>query len=224
MTSIGLGLFQPLKSPESLSASAFIILEELIVTLKLAPGQQIKEQELSEQLNCGRTPLREALQRLAEQRLIKVIPRKGMMVADLNISDLFLISETRLVLDELLLKSAVKRAGKSDLEQLSVIANAMILSARNKDVLGFLRADFLFDQIIAGSAKNPFAAEAAFPLHSHSRRFWYFLHPLETLMISAEKHNRICELLVERNEAELLKANSDLIQYFSQMAKEAMIP
>src|ERR1700719_1560272 len=61
----------------SLTERAYSMLEEMIVTLKLAPGTAVSEARLSQALGIGRTPIREALQRLARERLVTILPRRG---------------------------------------------------------------------------------------------------------------------------------------------------
>ena len=75
----------------SLTDQAYQELEERIVTLQLQPGEVLSETALSEQLGIGRTPIREALQRLAREGLILILPRKGILVSEINPSKQFLV-------------------------------------------------------------------------------------------------------------------------------------
>ena len=64
----------------------------LIVSLELPPGAVIDERELMERLGIGRTPVREALRRLAQERLVEVFPRRGMFVTGVDVRDLARLS------------------------------------------------------------------------------------------------------------------------------------
>ena len=75
----------PLIKNESQAARAYRLLELRIVSLDLKPGQAITESELCEYLDLGRTPVREALQRLAQEWLVKVLPRRGMIVSEVDL-------------------------------------------------------------------------------------------------------------------------------------------
>lgn len=86
------------------------LLEE-IVSLRLAPGEVLVEERLCELLGLGRTPVREALQRLATQRLVVIIPRRGVMVSEINIADLREIYQVRAPLEGLAAALAAKRWG-----------------------------------------------------------------------------------------------------------------
>ncbi|MCB0270228.1 MAG: GntR family transcriptional regulator, partial [Calditrichaeota bacterium] len=95
---------------QSLSEKAYQLVEEMIVTLKMLPGTAFSEQELSKRVNIGRTPLREALQRLIADRLVISLPRRGMIVTEINLTEYLAILETRRELDRLIARKAAQRA------------------------------------------------------------------------------------------------------------------
>ena len=80
-------------SAETLTEQAYRLIEEQIVTLRLKPGDVLSEQMLSATFGIGRTPIREALQRLAQEGLVIILPRKGILVSDLNPRISFLCSK-----------------------------------------------------------------------------------------------------------------------------------
>src|SRR5690242_20833585 len=84
---------------ESLADKAYHAIRDLIVSLELAPGAVIDERELIERLGIGRTPVREALRRLAQERLVEVYPRRGMFVTGVDVRELARLSEVRAVLE-----------------------------------------------------------------------------------------------------------------------------
>ena len=61
--------------PPSLAEQAYRLLEDKLVRLELAPGSVVSEGQLIEMTGLGRTPVREAMQRLAQQELFRVLPR-----------------------------------------------------------------------------------------------------------------------------------------------------
>ena len=73
------------ESDRSLTDRAYVALEEMICTLQLEPGEVLSEGALSETLGIGRTPVREALQRLAREGLVPVLPRRGVLVSEFNV-------------------------------------------------------------------------------------------------------------------------------------------
>jgi DNA-binding GntR family transcriptional regulator len=94
---------------------AYRALLEDIVTLRLGPGEVLAEDALRQRLALGRTPIREALQRLATQRLVIVIPRKGVMVSEINVTDLSEIYEVRSPLEGVAARLAAERFGSGEL-------------------------------------------------------------------------------------------------------------
>lgn len=99
---------------ESLADKAYHAIRDLIVSLELAPGAVIDERELIERLGIGRTPVREALRRLAQERLVEVYPRRGMFVTGVDVRELARLSEVRAVLEPEAARLAAERATTAD--------------------------------------------------------------------------------------------------------------
>ena len=95
----------------TLSEQAYTDLRDRIVRLEFAPGDVLREDALRERLGLGRTPIREALQRLAREHFITVIPRRGMFVSGIDVSELSLLFETRSVLEPYAARLAAARGG-----------------------------------------------------------------------------------------------------------------
>ena len=149
-------------------------LEELIVQLELPPGSVWSEVQLSERLGIGRTPVREALQRLEGDHLVRILPRLGVQVTEINVTQQLRLLEVRRVLERLVAQNAARRATPEEREQLLRMADALEAMV-DGDVLKFLRYHYEIKRYIAECARNPFAAAAIAPTHAMSRRF-YFLH------------------------------------------------
>jgi DNA-binding GntR family transcriptional regulator len=105
----------------SLADKAYHEIRGLIVSLELAPGALIDERELIERLEIGRTPVREALRRLAHERLVEVYPRRGMFVTGVDVRELARLSEVRELLEPEAARLAAERATDTDREQLSLL-------------------------------------------------------------------------------------------------------
>jgi DNA-binding GntR family transcriptional regulator len=100
--------------PVSLAEKAYHAIRDLIVSLELAPGVVIDEPQLMERLEIGRTPVREALRRLAQERLVEVYPRRGMFVSGVDVRELARLSEVRIVLEPEAARLAAERATDAD--------------------------------------------------------------------------------------------------------------
>ena len=105
----------------SLADKAYHEIRGLIVSLELAPGAVIDERELIERLEIGRTPVREALRRLAQERLVEVYPRRGMFVTGVDVRELARLSEVREVLEPEAARLAAERATDADREAMRAL-------------------------------------------------------------------------------------------------------
>jgi len=134
---------------KTLAERAYAILEEMIVTLVLAPGCSVSESELAKKLNIGRTPIREALQRLAMDKLVTIHPSRGVFVSEINVKTQLLLLETRRALECLIARSASRRATPEERATLRDIADGMDKAARVDDDVGFMRHDRMLNELIA---------------------------------------------------------------------------
>lgn len=160
----------------SLTDQAYADLEERIVTLQLAPGDMLSELALAEQVGLGRTPIREALQRLAREGLVVILPRKGILVSQADAGQQLLVLEVRRELERLLCRLAAMRASSNERIRLGTIAEGMERAAAGDDDLTFMRLDRELNDAVTAAAHNPFAAGAMRLLQGHSRRFWFMHH------------------------------------------------
>ncbi len=158
----------------SLAGRAYRSLEERLVTLELAPGAMILERELAEAIGIGRTPVREAIQKLAGHGILRVLPRKGLMVAPLRRSELRAVIEARRVMERLLVVKAAERADSDQRNALEVLAAH--LDTAGEDVGVFFRLDRRLDELLESACANHFLVQAMAPLHIHCRRLWYLQH------------------------------------------------
>ena len=108
------GSFQP----GSLADRAYPAIRDLIVSVELGPGAVIDERALMEALGIGRTPVREALRRLAQEKLVEVYPRRGMFVTGVDVGDLALLTEVRAVLESEAARLAAVRATAGERDEL----------------------------------------------------------------------------------------------------------
>lgn len=160
---------------ESLVDIAHRELERRFVTLELAPGSIWKESELAELVGIGRTPVREALQRMASDQLVTVLKRAGVMISTTSIQDQLCVVETRRALEEIVSIRAAKGALEGERQYLRDMAEAIEAAGHQGDVFGYLQFHFEIKRVVAQFARNPYAARALRPLHTFSQRF-YFIH------------------------------------------------
>jgi DNA-binding GntR family transcriptional regulator len=188
-------------SAQSLTDKAYFYLEQMIVTLQLRPGSAVSETELSGQLGIGRTPIREALQRLARERLVVILPRRGIIVSEINVNSQLRLLEVRRVVERLVARSAARRASVETRQRFREIAATFEQCAKSNDDIGFMAVDREFNELCVEAARNEFAAGAMSLMHSLSRRFWY-LHYKQAadLPLTAKLHADIARAIASGKE------------------------
>jgi DNA-binding GntR family transcriptional regulator len=204
----------------SLTDRAYRKLEEMIVTLQLAPGAVVSETALSERLGIGRTPIREALQRLARERLIVVLPRRGIMVPEINIRTQLRLLETRREVERLLARLAARRATEAMRQRFREIAAGMESAAKANDDVTFMRLDREFNMLGLEAAQNEFAAGAMMLMHGLSRRFWY-IHYREVadMPLTARQHADIARAIAGGDAEAAGKAVDRLMDYIEKFTR-----
>ncbi|WP_185970459.1 MULTISPECIES: GntR family transcriptional regulator [unclassified Mesorhizobium] len=175
-------------SPEPAATRAYRALEHLIVTLELAPASFVTEGALIERLGLGRTPVREAIQRLAWEGLLDIRPRAGIAIAPLHPGDWLRVLDARRGVEVVLARSAARFVTREAADLFHDAALAMQKAVISGNVLAFIQADKALDEALAQAADNPFAARLAAPLQTHSRRFWFRYKADTGLAESAEHH------------------------------------
>lgn len=199
----------------SLAEQAYELLEEKLVTLQLPPGALVSEGELIEMTGIGRTPVREAIQRLANQELLQVIPRKGLLVTPVSRTGMLHILETRKPLERLVVHRAALNARDEQRSRFSAIARDMALVHESLD--DFLRLDFELDKLIDECTSNPFATAALAPFRSHSRRFWYFHRQQVKLAEAIAAHASLARLIARRDPVGAEKASDATIALLERL-------
>ena len=199
---------------DSLTEQAYNQLEEMIVTLALAPGTVLSEKALSLELGIGRTPVREALQRLAREGLVLVLPRKAIIVTETDPRRQLLVLEVRREIERLLARAAAKRASAAERARFGVIAKGMEAAARANDDLSFMRLDRELNTLLAVAAHNEYAARAMRMLNGHSRRFW-FLHYKQAADLPkiARLHANEARAIADADATAAMAASDKLIEY-----------
>jgi len=200
----------------SLAEQAYTLLEEKLVTLQLQPGALVSEGDLIEMTGIGRTPVREAIQRLAQQELFHVIPRKGLLVSPVSRTGMLNILETRKPLERLIVHRAALNARDEQRGGLSAIARQLTVSYERFEE--FLRLDHELDMLLDECAANPFASAALAPLRSHSRRFWYFHRAQIQLSDAIAAHAQMARLVARRDFNGAQKASDGIIAVLERLA------
>jgi DNA-binding GntR family transcriptional regulator len=169
-----MALVESADSARSQSEEAYLRIRERIVSLDMPPGSVVNEGRLREALKIGRTPIREALQRLARENLVRSVPHRGTFVTDVNITDLARITEVRVVLEAHAARLAADRLSASDrasfAELLQVLEHGPKVDQRE-----LMRLDQQIHRQIYLAARNPFLEATLERYFNLSLRLWYLV-------------------------------------------------
>lgn len=211
------------EDPETLTDRAYRQVEELIVTLVLPPETVLSEQSLAARLGIGRTPIREALQRLAREGLVVILPRRGILVSQINLKTQMRLLEVRRELERLMAKGAADRATQEETDLFGTIARGMRRASDESDDITFMRLDRQFNELVSQAARNEFASRAMGLMHGLSRRFWY-QHYRESgdLPLMARLHAEVAEAIARRNPDAAGKASDSLIDYIENFTRKTI--
>jgi DNA-binding GntR family transcriptional regulator len=188
--------------PEALADRAYYAIRELIVSLDLRPGSVVNERELMERLDLGRTPIREAVRRLAQEQLVEVFPRRGTFVTTVEIRDLASICDVRSALESHAARIAAERASDADREELVALIAELDTGAHYDD-----RALMAFDErihhAVYRATHNQFLVATLEEYYLLALRIWFLaLEQPRELEQAVLQHRALLEAIVARDGAE----------------------
>jgi DNA-binding GntR family transcriptional regulator len=220
MTSISL-VAQALQ-PTSLAEKAYSAIRELIVSLELAPGAVIDERELMERLEIGRTPVREALRRLAHERLVEVYPRRGMFVTGVDVRELARLSEVRAVLEPEAARLAATRATDDDRARIAALLDE--LAAGSSDDRELMALDERIHRTIYRAAHNDLLEATLEQYYVLALRIWVIAldrqHELEG---AVQEHRTLLEAIRDGDAARAGETMSSHVQNFEQAMHRVLL-
>jgi DNA-binding GntR family transcriptional regulator len=166
----------PPPGPRQLLADrAYLELRDRIITLRIPPGAPIDEDALGAELEMGRTPVREAIKRLALENLVTVFPRRGTFASEINITDLAHISDVRAQLEGHAAYRAAQRITDAQREELIELRQELAQSEGGQDLAGLMSLDARVHRFIYRCAGNPFMEETLGRYLNLSLRIWYLV-------------------------------------------------
>jgi GntR family transcriptional regulator, rspAB operon transcriptional repressor len=171
----------------SLRDLAYEAIKRQIVTCDLKPGEALTVSDLATALNLGRTPVIQAIDRLTIEGLVKVMPRKGIVVSPISLDDFIAIIEMRLLNETRAARWASERAGSAEIGRMEANLDLIWVAAKRGSISDFIDRDREFHRLIARATRNGILSEFLAGLHDKSLRFWF-------ISLRAPDHNlRVCE-------------------------------
>jgi DNA-binding GntR family transcriptional regulator len=208
---------------ESLAEAAHRALEEMIVTRRLRPGSMISENQLSEQLGCGRTPIREALQRLKFEGYVEIHPRRGVLVPPVDVVRQLELLEVRRPLENLVVRLAAARALDHERAEMLRLAKDIRAAATIVDAVSYLRATRAIHEAEAGAAHNTVLSATVGVIHGQSRRFWYAqMEATGTFREGSEIHVETLAAIVDGDSARAAASADKLLDYLERLTRSVL--
>jgi DNA-binding GntR family transcriptional regulator len=152
---------------------AYASLRDRIISLNIPPGAPINEDALGQELEMGRTPVREAVRRLALENLVTVFPRRGTFASEINITDLADISDVRIQLEGHAAQRAAERLTAGQREQLEDLLAQLRDCAGSTDAAALMDLDARVHRFVYSCAANPYLEATLGRYFNLSLRIWY---------------------------------------------------
>lgn len=200
----------------SLVEQAYQIIKKRIITTSYAPAQILNEQQISEEIGIGRTPVHQAVHRLARDGFLQINPRKGVLVRPVSLDEAAQIIEVRLINEPRAAELAARMALRADIEEAKhLLDEALIHISGPRNIEALMEIDRRFHNWITRVGQNTVLADILMQIHDRSARFW-FLSLSESIhaeRVQAE-HLEILEAIASKDEARAAHAMRSHVESF----------
>jgi DNA-binding GntR family transcriptional regulator len=185
-----------------LADRAYRALRDRLVTLRIPPGAPIDEDAIGRELKMGRTPVREAIKRLALENLVTIFPRRGTFASEINITDLAHISDVRAQLEGHAAYRAAERITDTQRTELAGLLVELDVRKGAEDLEMLMELDATVHRFIYRCAGNPFLEETLGRYLNLSLRIWYLvIDRLPHLFARVHEHEEVLHA-IESGQAE----------------------
>jgi len=206
-----------------LSDFAYETIENRIVNRELPPGALISENQLSDELGMGRTPIREALQRLKHIGFVEIHPRRGVLVLGVDIAHQLELLEVRRPLEELMVKCAAQRATALERKELEALALELTQAAKSGERTRYFHANRQIHEAEVRAAHNQVLTTTMNIIHAHSRRFWYaYVEQTNTFDEGARLHSAVIAAIVRGDAERAAHSARQLTNFLEQLTRKIL--
>ena len=211
------------RESSSLSEAAYSRIRSMIITLELEPGSLISESALMSTLKMGRTPIREALRSLANEKLVEVYPRRGMFVSRVDVANLSQLSETRAVLEIKAAELAATRSTTADQEITKALIKEIKAIKGDLDMPTLIGLDQRIHHHIYQCTHNEFLAAALDNYYAHALRIWFLaLDRVEHLADAIIEHRALLEAIASNDPKAASKAMKEHVEGFESEIRKSL--
>lgn len=212
---------KPREHRVNLTDRAYDQLEALIVTCELRPGRYLSIQDLQTMIGGGRTPVHQAVTRLASDTLIVIRPRHGLQIAPIDLARERVLLPLRRDLERFVVRLATQHGGPSHRNQFLHIARILRAKAGEMSIVEFNLLDRRIDHLLASAAGELFVENTLRPLHTIFRRIGWIYHnwvrPDEGLGRTIESHLAILDAVAAQHVDQAVEASDHLLAFSDSM-------
>ena len=207
----------------SLADRAYEILRHRLIMLDIAPGDAINEAALSQELEVGRTPIREALKRLESDHLVVSFPRRGTFASTVDLTDLSTISEMREALEPIAARKAARNLTPERRREFeATIAELRELEATD-DQRTLMERDLDVHRLIYRSVDNPHLMETLVRLDDLATRIWCLVIPrIPDLIKHIREHIDLLEAILDGSEDSVAELAGEHVRDFDRTLRTAL--
>jgi len=189
-----------LGKPSALKDWAYDTIKESILNLRVPPGAQLHIEELADQMNVSRTPVREALLRLESDGLVRTVPRVGFFVTEITRRDLEDLFELRALLESFAAEKAASLLTDDELARVDHLLEASVSAVEQGDLDRFLETEIAFHTLFIERAPNRHLIAMMESLQDLTYRERVLsLESLENVRESLNEHQRMVGALHQRD-------------------------
>ncbi|WP_300669653.1 GntR family transcriptional regulator [Desulfoluna sp.] len=203
---------------KTLSETARLEIERMLVFNEINTSTLYSENKLAALLNLGRTPVREALQKLEHENMLRIHPRKGIEFLSITPEQQVQLLEVRKQIEPICLRYAIMRGTASQKKEMLHLGEEMVVCAEHHDEEGMLKCLQNIHTIIVDATGNPYFHNTIEQVQSLSRRFWFANKIEKDNMRGSLIHRDIMKAIAFGNEKEALKNSELLMEHLTESA------
>ena len=173
-----------------LKQKAYHVIKEKIITCEYKPSSFLNEEFLSEELGMSRTPIRDALGRLEQERLVSILPKKGFFVSAITKEEIEMVFEGRLLLEPYFVEKYAHELTSKEIDNMEKIVDIYEKAIESEDSEAYYGLDNDFHQCIISKCSNHYLVSTYTALYNQDRRL--------RILVSKTVKQRLTETIIEK--------------------------
>lgn len=183
----------------SIADQVFEKIENDILTNVYSSGEIVTELKLSETLSVSRTPVREALHRLEQERLVEFIP-KGVKIIGINLEDIKIIYEMRLRIEGLSAKLASEKATEEQIQEMKEVLDLQEFYSNKPDSENIKKMDNKFHELVYKASGSAHLFQILYELHKKTGKYRRVsVSKQSRAKLSLAEHRAILDAIISRD-------------------------